>query len=930
MTDEHRAPLLRTIKYPCAFVVALTLAAVAALEGAAATLTVTNVNDSGAGSLRQAILDANAANGLDTIVFQIPGAGVHTIAPANALPSITDPVVMDGTTQPGFAGTPLIELKGANAGLSTDGLRLSAGNSTIRGLAINRFGGAGIHVQVPGGTNRIEGNFIGTDPTGTLSLGNGQSPLQSGGVWIDTSSGNWIGGPYPTNRNLISGNSGSGLYLQNCSGNTVQGNLIGTSVSGAAALGNSSSGISLYNAAGNQVGGTSAAARNIISGNGGSGVSLLGLGTADNLVQGNYVGTDTSGSLAIPNAGDGVTVSAAPANTIGGTSAGAGNLLSGNSQGGVGLKIARADSNLVQGNFIGTDASGRLALANKLSGITVFGGNSNLIGGTVAAARNVISANKLSGVYITTNSVGNFVQGNLIGVDVTGTNALGNVVNGISIDSASSSTVGGTIAGARNIISGNTNYGIEIFNAAATANSIQGNYIGPALTGLSALRNKLSGLHILSPGNTIGGILGGAGNLISGNGHDGIFLDGSSAANNVVQGNLIGTTASGTTGLGNGRAGVGVSGAPGNTIGGTTAGAGNLLSANGDAGIYLITSGATGNLIQGNTIGTDVAGTLALANFYEGIYAERAPSNTIGGAVPGAGNLISGNRTRGIWLTNASWNVIQGNSIGTKADGITGLGNTYHGVECEAGACNNMIGGNGGAGNRIAFAQTVYAGVRIRIGSTNNAILGNAIFSNGALGIDLGTVGVTANDACDADTGANMQQNFPLLAQAVSGNGTGIRGTINSKAANTFLLQFFANPICDSSGNGEGQVYLGQKSVVTSNDCIASFVAAFPGSVPVGYAITATATDSANNTSEFSACVPVSLVPTLKIVPATNQQVNIAWTNTVTGFVLTQTDSLSPPIQWTTVTNSPVVANGQFVVTLSAATGTRFFALRFE
>ena len=184
-----------------------------------------------------------------------------------------------------------------------------------------------------------------------------------------------------------------------------------------------------------------------------------------NLVQGNYIGTDTNGSLAIPNAGDGVTVSGAGGNTIGGTDAGAGNLLSGNSQGGVGLNGAGADSNLVQGNFIGTDASGQVALGNTLSGVTILGGNSNLVGGTTTAARNIISANKLAGVYITTNSVGNLVQGNFIGVDATGANALGNATNGISIDSASLNTVGGTTAGARNIISGNTNYGIEVFNA---------------------------------------------------------------------------------------------------------------------------------------------------------------------------------------------------------------------------------------------------------------------------------------------------------------------------------------------------------------------------------------------------------------------------------------------------------------------------------
>src|SRR5207302_8549475 len=224
---------------------------------------------------------------------------------------------------------------------------------------------------------------------------------------------------------------------------------------------------------------------------------------------------------------------------------------------------------------------------------------------------------------------------------------------------------------------------------------------------------------------------------------------------------------SGSSGLRNGRAGIGVSDAPANLIGGTSSGAGNLLSGNGDAGIYLIGSGATGNSIQGNTIGTDTTGTVGLGNTFEGIYIERAPTNTIGGALPGAANLISANHTRGIWLTNASWNVIQGNLIGTKADGVSPLGNTFHNVECEVGANNNTIGGSAGAGNRIAFAQTAgpnpYAGVRIRTGSTNNAILANAIFSNAALGIDLGNFGVNANVSCNTSAGANMLQNYPVL-----------------------------------------------------------------------------------------------------------------------------------------------------------------------
>ena len=925
MKAESRAPFLEVNVRRCALVVATWLTALVAFRGGAATLIVSSANDSGLGSLRQAILDANATNGLDRITFQVPGTGVHTINLVAALPAITDAVVIDGTTQSGYAGTPLIEINGTSAG-SSPGLRLFAANSTIKGLAINRFVAQGLLMQ-GAGSNVVQANFIGTDPSGTIARGNS---LQ--GIWLNGSSGNQIGGTHATQGNLISGNTFAGLYLQNSASNTIQGNFIGTKVSGTVALANGNNGVSLVSSPGNLVGGTAPETRNVISGNQGSGVYLVGSGATGNLIQGNYIGTDTNGSLAIPNAGDGVTINGVAGNTIGGTDAGAGNLLSGNAQGGVGLNGPGADSNLIQGNFIGTSASGLATLGNNYSGITIFAGSSNLVGGTLTSARNIISANKLSGVYITTNSVGNRVQGNFIGLDAAGTNALGNAASGITIEAAGLNTVGGATTAARNLISGNTKDGIVIFGAAATGNLIQGNYIGPDFTGQSALTNKLCGVHVQSQGNTIGGALGAGGNLISGNGQDGIFLDGASARSNIVQGNLVGTLPSGTGGLGNGRAGVGISGAPGNTIGGATAGAGNVLSANRDAGIYLISAGATGNLIQGNTIGTDVTGTLALGNTYEGVYAERAPSNTIGGAVQGAGNLISGNQTRGIWLTNASWNVIQGNAIGTKSDGISGLGNRYHGVECEVGACNNTIGGSGRAGNRIAFAQTVYAGVRIRNGSTNNAILGNAIFSNDGLGIDLGVAGVTPNDACDADPGANMLQNYPVLTQAVSGNGTVVRGTLNSRPNQTFTLQFFANPTCGSANypnNGQGQTYLGQASVLTSNNCNASFAVHLPAQLPAGCAITATATDSANNTSEFSACILVVPTPALT-VGLTNQQVSLGWTNTPTGFVLKQTDSLWPPVHWTSVTNSPVLANGQFVVRLSADAASRFYVLGFE
>jgi len=274
--------------------------------------------------------------------------------------------------------------------------------------------------------------------------------------------------------------------------------------------------------------------------------------------------------------------------------------------------------------------------------------------------------------------------------------------------------------------------------------------------------------------------------------------------------------------------------------------------------------------------------------------------------------------------------VIQGNLIGTKNDGLTALGNGVHAVELEVGSSHNTIGGGAGAGNRIAFSPNGFAGVRIRDGSTNNGILSNAIFSNGALGIDLGAAGVTPNDPCDTDTGANMSQNFPVLVQAVGGPRTVIRGTLNSRPGAAFLLQFFANSVCNPSGYGEGRLYLGDLTVVTSNNCTASFVATLAESVPIGNVITATATDAANNTSEFSACVPVAPIPSLGVVASSNHQVNLAWTNSAGGFVLKQTGSLSPPIQWTTVTNSPIPTNGQYVVTLNITNGNKFFLLSFE
>jgi hypothetical protein len=194
------------------------------------TFTVTNTNDSGHGSLRQAILDANANAGADSIVFNIPRTGPHTITLTSALPTITDPVIIDGTTQPSgdrLKSVATIELDGSNAGL-VSGLTIAAGHSTVRGLVINRFGGDGIELVTNGG-NIIEGCFIGTDVSGTADLGNAGS-----GVFINSSPDNTIGGTILEATNVISGNDEHGVFISGsrATGNQVQGNQVGTDLTG--------------------------------------------------------------------------------------------------------------------------------------------------------------------------------------------------------------------------------------------------------------------------------------------------------------------------------------------------------------------------------------------------------------------------------------------------------------------------------------------------------------------------------------------------------------------------------------------------------------------------------------------------------------------------------------------------------------------------
>jgi titin len=892
--------------------------------------TVTNKADSGAGSLRQAILDANANPGPDTINFQISGTAPFTINLLSALPAVTDPVTIDATTQTNYSGTPVVELNGASAGSSSVGLQLNSASNRVVGLAINRFAEEGIVLS--GVANVIQGNFIGTDTTGTIARGNGSFGIYPG-ILVE-SSGNQIGGSKIINGNVISGNNDNGIYIYNTSSNVVQGNYIGISATGANALGNQNRGVMIDGGSGNLIG-RPGGARNFISGNGDSGVYLHGAGAGQNVIQNNFIGTDNSGELVVGNANDGITVDGAPSNAI------IGNVISGNGTNGVFVNGGGASGCIVAGNFIGTDATGELALGNHFYGVIISGGGGNQIGGTNAGTSNVISGNFQNGIALTGGAAGTLIQGNLVGLSVAGTNALPNGFDGIIITGSSSNTVGGTVAAARNLISGNAKNGIGIYMVTDVLNTVVGNYIGTDVTGTKAVPNTLAGVRVQACSNLIGGVMAGSGNVISGNGQEGIWLVGTNGnvIGNVVQGNLIGLDATGAGGLGNVNAGIGVSGAAKNQIGGTNAAARNVISANGNSssglgGVFFVGAGTTGNQLLGNYIGADSSGTMALGNVNDGIYLQQVATNFIGGSAAGAGNLISANGVDGIYLTDASWNVFQGNFIGTKADGTNALGNTFQNVELDVNATNNTIGGSApGAGNHIAFAQTpLRAGVRVRDGSLNNLISGNSIFSNAALGIDLGNNGVNGVIHCEsgvAANAANKSQNYPVLTNISSGTATRIRGTFDSVAGKTYLLQFFSSPAGDTSGYGEGQVFLGQTNLTLGATCSSNFTVSLPVFVPAGWVVTATATDPANNTSEFSAWTNVVIVPQVQssAVNPASRQFSLSWTNNGGSYVLQQTFSLTPPQQWITVTNAPLLINRFFVLTLTATNGDAFYRL---
>jgi hypothetical protein len=763
-------------------------------------------------SLREAIVLLNSSGG-GTLSFAVPKAFV-SLGP---LPAFTAPVTID---VPLIDGHPSVEISGG-------GLHLLAPYSTVKGLAINgSLFGPGLALDA-GGMDDIENNFIGTDPTGHVAEGNELGlyvgPLAPGNV---------------VKNNLVSGNLLDGIELLS-TGNHVLHNLLGTDITGMLALPNRV-GVSVHNA-GNVIGGDRATDGNVISGNTAEGVCITDPPAIGNLVEGNFIGTTapppgtTSDGVhvtALPNdLGVGI-FNGASANLVGGTTAATRNIISGNHGTGVLITGHGTDRNVVHGNFIGTDVDDTHPLGNGGTGVVIqAGAQANRVGsaGTVVgdtSERNVISNNGGDGVAIHgAGTDANIVAGNALGSDWRGLVTYeGNHGRGVAIyDGAKKNQIGvngspTAPATQRNVIADNSGDGVAIYGVGTDENVVAGNAIGTDL-GLGPITTTSGGAYREPNGGRGVAIYNGAqknrvgtdgtgthladtANFIEFNVRDGVWLSGTGTSANVIGGNLIGAGPLNQS-EGNGGSGVLIdNGAASNTIGGTTAGTGNVISGNRTDGVLIrqaadpadgnridaapIPPGAgvnlaglpaaltTLNVVAGNLIGTNRDGTAPLPNTNYGVEIAGAAANTIGGTSGSAANLISGNLLGGVLIwsapgpASATANVVAANRIGTTRTGTAAIPNwgsaPANGVTLTN-AASTIIGGTA-AGAWNVIAGNTGDGVRVD-GGTANRVQGNFIgtrpdgttrLGNGLAGVFLtggttnNTVGVTI-DAAGADNG---------------------------------------------------------------------------------------------------------------------------------------------------------------------------------
>jgi hypothetical protein len=534
------------------------------------------------------------------------------------------------------------------------------------------------------------------------------------------------------------------------------------------------------------------------------------------------------------------------------------------------------------------------------------GGRVELSGGGTVANGLIVSANNttLRGLVVNSfTSTGITLSGGNDGIVrgcIVGLNAAANAIPfpmpvGILVGGSARTRIGGTIAGDRNVVSGNQT-GIWLEGTGTTDTVIEGNYVGTAGTGSGTLIGNIKEGILLGGGarrTRIGGVSNQSRNIISANGPTldgaGVRIKDAGTTDNTIQNNHIGTDPTGGVDLGN-KVGVAIAQATGNLI------ADNLVSGNNSFGIDMANVAGAGNIVRGNRIGTNAAGLLALPNATGIRISNSTGMNLIGGVEVGTGNVIAFNLANGILLSNGNNTSIYGNRIGVRADGVA-AGNGTNGILATSGS-SNRIGDL--AGNIVANNGTLNGADGITLqGGTKNTVRRNTIYANGGLGIDLiPGDGVTQNDAGDTDAGTNNLQNFPVLDGGLAIGATTASGTLDGTPSTTFIVDLYVNAACDPSGNGEAETPIGSADVATDATGHAAFTIPLLAAATVGQVLTATATDPQGNTSELSACTgPASTTTTTVITTTTTSTLATTTSTTVRG-------STSTTVKTTTTTST--------------------------
>jgi hypothetical protein len=846
------------------------------------TFVVSNLNDSGVGSLRSAIEAANAAGSPSTISFSVDGV----ITLNGALPAIGADVTIDGTSAPSHVagGPPVVEVNFNN----NAGLTFAPGSEGAQLLGLSLCGASGDGVTLDAGSITLADDYVG------LTLG-GQALGNSGdGVYVASGSSNDLIGSNPTAAsgvvsNVISGNGGNGISLNGSSQETLVDNYIGTNPSGTAAIANGGDGILLTDGAGdNEIGGTAStdtstgAANdptgdkgqttpvfvvpplgNLVSGNSGNGV-LIEDNSQNNVLNGNFVGTTANGNEALGNALDGVDINGSDNNALIGCLAQDNpfiyyNVASGN--GANGLEVTDSNNIVVHANFFGIGANNSTVIGNAQNGILVDGSSQNVQVGGIIPLGNVAAGNGQNGIEVT-DTVGGFTTFNTFGGLFAFGGAAPNGNDGLLL-----TATGGNQTVQTNVFSGNLNNGIEI-GGNASGVTVDPNIAGLNTIGGAALPNGGDGLLIdgTANNNVIGGYQVSVipQNTFSGNVGYGIAIEGQAYNNNVFN-TFIGTGVSGTTALGNQAGGILVGGsATNNIIGGATVTSGgqpvaDLVSGNNGNGITL-GAGTNLNSILNNSIGYDRLGLPLLPNSGVAIAASGNANFIFGNStftvtpagtgnnpvVPVGGNdLIVANGSHDVILPDTGGNetifafgpvlaamgsgtmyFVNGNSPSTVIGGGSGNaiinggagGGLYAG---GTGGANVIVGGSGActmfgsSGSDLLMAGGAQANLLVA-GSGNETLTGS-----GSTGANVMYAG-SGNDLLGGGAGNETFFAGHGNATVIGGSGADLYGFINGLAGGTETVFGFSTAKGDAIalqgyGPGEAQNDLANAVVAGGN-----------------------------------------------------------------------------------------------------------------